>query len=429
MNSVLNQAAQARYERVQQGGDPTNPPSRQGSTRFNMADNKLAIGCGACVAFLALLFCLLSLGAIEPTEYGITYNTVTNNIDARHVYHGGRHMIGFWNYFITFPATLKTIEFSKYRSSKGATHFPPLKTRTTEGLQVELHISLQYRIIKDELPKLYQVANMRYETLFMQNARDVLLKTASSFPATKYWTDRAHIGDAMLKQCNARLKELHAEAVHLQLLRIDLPDEWEHKIVETQVAQQQIETEGMKQQAARIRAQTNVIQAEFAKNITIINAGAAANSTLLQQTAQAEAFKNTIAAEAAVLKTLATDRLKLTPAQLLKYQQMLAYNNLHNAHFLFGVDRAAVVINSQAGASAAPLSAAARNTLAVAAGLYEEDQQQRPRRMQAAESNGVSMMQLGESHAHTHHTYNTHREEPIAQGSERVHNFGQGLRG
>ncbi|CEL93474.1 unnamed protein product [Vitrella brassicaformis CCMP3155] len=301
-------------------------------------NRKWLIGGGCCFLVVVLILILLSLGAVRPTEYGLVYNAITKNVDTRHVYHGGRHFIWLFHSFIPFPAILRTIEFSDYHHIPGAAHFDPLKTRTPEGLQIVLSVALQYRLIKDEVGTLYTRANVQYESLFMQNARDILLKTVSRYNATSWWLERARIGRDMLERANATLTSLHAHVEMLQILRIDLPADWEKKIVETQVAQQQIQTEQNKQQAARIRAQTKVIGSEFARNVTVINAGAVANATYLKQKAKAEAVQRQLDTEAYTL-AMAAQLLGATPEEIVRYQQMATYASLANATFLYGMDK------------------------------------------------------------------------------------------
>ena len=42
---------------------------------------KYGIGCCACIAFIVILLFALSWGSVEPTEWGLKYNSITKNID------------------------------------------------------------------------------------------------------------------------------------------------------------------------------------------------------------------------------------------------------------------------------------------------------------------------------------------------------------
>lgn len=55
--------------------------------------------------FLVFIVLLLSIGTVEPIEYGIIYNAITKTVDASRVYPGGWYFIGPINSFITFAST------------------------------------------------------------------------------------------------------------------------------------------------------------------------------------------------------------------------------------------------------------------------------------------------------------------------------------
>ena len=66
------------------------------------------------VMSLAVLLLILSMGSLEPLEYGITYNKITKTIGST-VFENGRYIIGPWMSFIVYPANLVTVEFSDAR--------------------------------------------------------------------------------------------------------------------------------------------------------------------------------------------------------------------------------------------------------------------------------------------------------------------------
>ena len=86
-----------------------------------MANSKLlcGIGCGICLLLTALILVLVSIGTVEPIEYGIVYNSFTKKTDEENVYGGGWYMVGPISSFVTYPATLVNYDFSDYENSKG----------------------------------------------------------------------------------------------------------------------------------------------------------------------------------------------------------------------------------------------------------------------------------------------------------------------
>ena len=75
---------------------------------------------------------------------------------------------------------------------------------------MELCVSYQYQIKKDNLTQLYQLANTDYQGTFNRIARDTILKVASDYTAPQYWTDRKSIAERMMKELNQQLNEVFA---------------------------------------------------------------------------------------------------------------------------------------------------------------------------------------------------------------------------
>mmetsp|Transcript_81712 Transcript_81712/g.157790 ORF Transcript_81712/g.157790 Transcript_81712/m.157790 type:complete len:357 (-) Transcript_81712:199-1269(-) len=301
----------------------------------------LAAG-GCCFLVLALITLALSLGYVEPNEYGLTYNWITKQIGSD-VYHGGTHLIGPWNTFVDFPATVQTIEFSSRQH--GLATSPMLHTRTKEGLGLYLSIAFQYKLDPAKLPQLFALTNVRYESLYTRIARDQLLEAASEYEGPQYWVQRQEVGNQMRDRIQQHLKEAYADVWGLQLLVIDLPDVYEKKITSTQVQQQKINTRRNEQKATSIRADTEVLKAEFDRKIQVVRAGAEANYTIATRLAAAEATGRKIKAEGDALKYLRR-HLNLSADGAVKFQALTAYGGLNNATFVANVANARINIHA-----------------------------------------------------------------------------------
>lgn len=265
----------------------------------------------ACGVFFLIIILMFSWDTVEPTEWGLKYHSLSKNIDSEEVYESGRYFVFLFNSFVTFPRMLKTIEFSdRIEANSGA-----LKTRTAEGLALELYISFQYQLIKEELPELYTLANIDYEATFVRIARDTILQVAGNFVAPKYWEERTIIGDEMKKQLDIELRKAHATCKHLQVMQVKLPSGYEDSIVQTQVEVQNSKMKKFEQEAAIIRQEIDILASKTDQEINYIQATAEANAYLLKQTAIAKATENTINAETAQYRLL-KDMLDLNDTQL-----------------------------------------------------------------------------------------------------------------
>eukprot|EP00397_Hematodinium_sp_SG-2012_P058241 GEMP01073514.1.p1 GENE.GEMP01073514.1~~GEMP01073514.1.p1 ORF type:complete len:349 (+),score=66.93 GEMP01073514.1:90-1136(+) len=298
------------------------------------------IGISFCLMVFFLVSSLCSIGSLMPTEYGVGYNSVTKSIGSK-TYHGGRHWIWPWNSFITFPATVVTVEFSDDKHAQQG----PLETRTKDGLALELSLSFQYHVQKDSVAKLYALANLLYEPLFIRNARDVLMKAGADYEAFEYWQERDRIGAEMQDLVARRLVHSFANCTGLQLLVIHLPPEYESSIVDTQVEQQRVETRFKEQQSARIEAETRVKEATFSRNITILQKGANAEFFRIDKEARAVADQRRLEVEGETLMQV-QQMLDLTADQLLTYQTYFVYSTLQNASMLYGISNVLPILNS-----------------------------------------------------------------------------------
>eukprot|EP00928_Gymnodinium_smaydae_P005328 TRINITY_DN11819_c0_g1_i1.p1 TRINITY_DN11819_c0_g1~~TRINITY_DN11819_c0_g1_i1.p1 ORF type:complete len:346 (+),score=69.40 TRINITY_DN11819_c0_g1_i1:16-1053(+) len=279
---------------------------------------------------LVLLLSLLSIGSLMPLQYGLTMNLITRQVNEDNVYLGGRHLIGPWNTFIAFPSTMVTVTFAD-RSEHG-----PLATRTKDGLSLTLQLSFQYKVSADSIGKLYRLANLQYEPLFVRNSRDVLLKAAADYEASEYWENRDKIGSEMQMLLDKRLSSMYATCAGLQVLVIDLPKEFEASIVQTQVQEQMVKTRQNDQKVTKIQADTTVIEAIYKRNVTVTRMGADAEFTQVARIAAALADQRLLQLEAETMRRIQTS-LNLNAKQMVAYQQFVSYRSMGNATFVYGL--------------------------------------------------------------------------------------------
>lgn len=345
----LGQLHRERGSQQSSGSSGRRGPSLQSMLPGGGGSGAALACCGFCSLVVCLVFILLCLGTVAPTEYGLGYNKITKHVDTSRVYSPGRHFIGPVNSMLTFPSTVQTLEFSSRNSAQAS----PLSTRTAEGLELHLHVAFQYHLKPDQLPQLYTLANTLYEPLYMKIARDILLKAAANYQAPQYWTEREKVGEEMLVQLDEAFGQRHAFCTGLQLLVIELPSAYEDSIVKTQVQNQNQSTLENYKKAALIRAQTQVIVAAYDNNITVVLNRADANAMQVQKIAEAQSQQMKIDAENEAMAEV-KKQLNLSPQALVAYQRSLAYQGMPNATFLFGLSNAVAVVGSTSSAGMAP---------------------------------------------------------------------------
>ena len=93
-----------------------------------MANEKLICGvvCGICWLLIVLIVLLVSIGTVEPIEYGIVYNAITKKVDTATVYTGGWYFVGIFNSFVPI-IRYAMIEWDAIRNINSAYESEPLK--------------------------------------------------------------------------------------------------------------------------------------------------------------------------------------------------------------------------------------------------------------------------------------------------------------
>ena len=286
--------------------------------------------------FFLFFYLLISMSCVEPLEYGLPYNRFTKTI-GKSVYSSGRYILNPFKTFLIYPSNLITIEFS---SSKKATS-NPLQTRTGDGLSLTLSVSFQYKLIKEEIPKLYNLANINFHSTFVRISRDIILKVGGLFNATSYWTEREKIANIMLLEMNKELIKAYANCVSLQVLKIELPKSYEDSIVMTQVEIQKANMRKFEQIAELIRQNTSVIISEAEQKIKVVNASGLAEAYRIKAFANALALNKTVNAEKDVYFKV-MEMLKMKQSDLIEYAFLDSVKGKKKSRILFDLQNTIV---------------------------------------------------------------------------------------
>ena len=142
-------------------------------------------------------------------------------------------------------------------------------------------------------------------------------------------------------------KTYFANIPGFQLRSIDLPDSFEDALERAEVARQEIEIAQLNQQSALVQAQTLILEADAAKNRTIINANASAQAFIIQMQAQADSVNITLTAEQEAYYAF-SQLLNMTSAELLSYLWIKALQEIGNAGNLVivGQDSPTLILDS-----------------------------------------------------------------------------------
>jgi len=229
------------------------------------------------VVTLIILFCF-SFGTVEYQEIGLNYSWISQTIEEK-PYSNGRYFLGIGNSFIKFPRMVVSVFFLNDLAQN--VHGPALRSRTKDGLNVELEISFQYRLKPMEVFSMYQTLGAAYEKTYVRMAIEQLTTAATKHDAHFFFTNRTTISDEMHRTLEHLFNEsAYAEVPFFQLRTVHLPSEFEDAIKETQVKQQEIQIAELEQKTKTVTFKTKVLQAEQA--VRVMNNQAQAEAASVQ---------------------------------------------------------------------------------------------------------------------------------------------------
>eukprot|EP00439_Symbiodinium_sp_Y106_P021140 s2775_g2.t1 len=231
-----------------------------------------------------------------------------------------------------------------------------MSVRTADGLMVELGIVAQYTVVREKIPQIYQTYKTEYEGFFISNLRSALQSTVAEFKATELYTDRFKVSTALLATCkvvcHGNLQGFLA-CWGIQLLEVRLDQRIESANVRQQVEMQKQATEEMKQKASLIRAKTTVLEADFDRQVKLVNVEASAAAVNITRKAEADAAYNMQEARAEVLRTIQntvkSGFAPLTNSELLKYMEQGALIESTAGPMIYGDFQSATVFTQTGG--------------------------------------------------------------------------------
>lgn len=163
-----------------------------------------------------------------------------------------------------------------------------LQTRTAEGLGLAMDITVEYKLIKEEIRPLFDLFLDQYEDFVDSAMLAELLNTASKFPAGDFISiARQNISLAMHEALDERLNPFHVDVVDVQLRAIDLVDAYEEKI-ELLEGQKLAQQEALAQRNVDLQNEANdrvtqVIELEAIRQQTLIDAQAEVDKAELKR--------------------------------------------------------------------------------------------------------------------------------------------------
>lgn len=314
--------------------------------------------CGKFVALLisiaAFIFVILllpsSLQQLGQKRVGLLRNKSTKAVDLTKLYRPGRYWIGFWREFVEYPSTVETMEWSsKPIGGKNAKTMPPIEFRDQEGAPVKLEVSVQYRLILDEIPQLHKEFLAKYLQVYQTSLATALQRVGTSVTARDMWEDYVGFREKVRVACENELRSRHAKVWDVQVLRVALQTRYEEKLLLTQVSKQKAETAQWMKQAAEFRSKTEAMLETYRADAAVMKTRGESAKLLIEREAYAIAEESTVKAQAKLLD-IVRDVVSLSPMdgsglrsmsnrELIKYQQMFMLGDQEEVNMVYGASK------------------------------------------------------------------------------------------
>lgn len=279
-----------------------------------------------------LVFSVISQGVliVQPGEVAVVFNTLSGDLEEPR--QPGTHIVvPVVNTYTIYPTVQQNYTMSGNTAEGSRTGDDAVRTRTEDGQEVLLDISILYGINPVEVNTVHRRWRDRYQDdLVRPTARGIVRDVVSGFRALQiYGNDRGEMETLMQEQIAQRMSEEGLVLTDLLVRDITFSPEFAASIERAQIAEQEA-------QQARFRVEQRIQEAEQARAVAqgerdaaIARAEGEAQSIILRAQAEAESLR------------LVSEQIAANPS-LIQYQyiQQLADNiNLalvpSNSPFLF----------------------------------------------------------------------------------------------
>ena len=240
--------------------------------------DKIKIGCWIFVLVvipLTITLVVTSLKRVEHDEYALEFNGYDPTLKPK-VWEEGRIVMKPDSHLVKFNRKIVPIDF---------TGPDVVRCWTSDGLQMELTLKVQYQIIKDEL---FDLVNdefrreKRFKKYLVSFIAGSFMDSCSNFTAEEYFTKRKHIDLFMHERLSVDVvnAKAHIEVVFVQLENAQHPQLFVTAVENKQVAQQDVEKAKNERDEILINAETRELEAEQEALILINQAKADSTATI-----------------------------------------------------------------------------------------------------------------------------------------------------
>jgi regulator of protease activity HflC (stomatin/prohibitin superfamily) len=270
--------------------------------------NKVCAGvfAGACLLVFIIVF-PLSFNYVPPNYVGIKFNKNTKSVDNSGTYPEGRYFMGPSVSFFLFPTTVVTIDMK-------------VTARASDGYALTLNFAFQYTLDQEKVMDLYKKHSKNYKKVYERVAKEEMMKAIATYKSEAYYEEREKIIDDLSTRISIPLKENFATLWGLQFNDVGLATQLETRLLRLEIDRWYVKKKEAEQQISRVQSVTDVVEADFQKNISIINSNSTSQQQIIKK--QSESQARLITKEAQANSTIASREAEATAALIEKNAQI-----------------------------------------------------------------------------------------------------------
>jgi regulator of protease activity HflC (stomatin/prohibitin superfamily) len=246
---------------------------------------KIAIG-GA-VVFVVLLVCILipvSIKDVQQDEYAIEYHDLLKQVTSEEIHEEGRFLRAPAVIMIPYKRTAQTLDFTDDHS---------VECLSKEGLNMDLDVSVQYQIIKENVRDVFSELGLEID--WQKYLRSVVAATVmdacAKYTGDQFYSNRDLIEvdiEEMIVDSFVRAKT-YCTMSRLQVRNVNHPAAY----AASNQKKQEVESEKARVESARVQLitdkETELLVAEANAGIALTRAKGTANAVLAEATILANA--------------------------------------------------------------------------------------------------------------------------------------------
>jgi len=242
----------------------------------------LGIG-GCCCCFWSIFIIILlsiSMTTLETGNYALKFSHYQQNVIGDPIVEPGVMWVGPLNSLILFPSVHQIVYFGQpsYKPLENEISLDSVHSRTRDGLQIYVRISLQWFLSPEHLKGIYKILGGAEDLLagevfdnkpsfsgsFVRITRGALTEVCSEYTAAQFFANQSIVEKRMFQRLrdtfNMRDKGFVINIAGLQVRDVDLPDAYEDSIADTQKEEQDFRTANAERLTKEIQLSTEQVK-------------------------------------------------------------------------------------------------------------------------------------------------------------------------